>query len=121
MLLKDGWRARAEAVVSSVAVSREHRSAKTDRLDAELLKRVFLGWLRGESDRCSMAGISTLGEEHARRPNREWENLLGERTLIVNRVERALCTTRLHVPISQVMIASAQNEPKEDFKDSAPP
>ena len=33
---------------SSVAVSREHRRAKTDRLDTELLKRRFLGWLRGE-------------------------------------------------------------------------
>jgi transposase len=32
---------------SSVAVSREHRRAKTDRLDTELLKRGFLGWLRG--------------------------------------------------------------------------
>ena len=28
---------------SSVAVSREHRRAKTDRLDTELLKRAFLG------------------------------------------------------------------------------
>jgi len=33
---------------TSVAVSREHRRAKTDRLDTELLKRAFLGWLRGE-------------------------------------------------------------------------
>jgi len=33
---------------SNVAVSREHRRAKTDRLDTELLKRGFLGWLRGE-------------------------------------------------------------------------
>src|SRR5471030_1651399 len=30
---------------SSVAVSREHRRAKTDRLDTDLLKRSFLGWL----------------------------------------------------------------------------
>ena len=30
---------------NSVAVSREHRRAKTDRLDTELLKRAFLGWL----------------------------------------------------------------------------
>ena len=30
---------------TSVAVSREHRRAKTDRLDTELLKRAFLGWL----------------------------------------------------------------------------
>src|ERR1700752_3512376 len=38
---------------SSVAVSREHRRAKTDRLDTELLKRGFLGWLRGERGHCS--------------------------------------------------------------------
>jgi transposase len=31
---------------SSVPVSREHRRAKTDRLDTELLKRAFLGWNR---------------------------------------------------------------------------
>ena len=37
---------------SSVAVSREHRRAKTDRLDTELLKRCFLGWLRSERDHC---------------------------------------------------------------------
>ena len=35
---------------SSVAVSREHRRAKTDRLDTELLKRAFLGWLRGAAE-----------------------------------------------------------------------
>jgi transposase len=34
---------------ASVAVSREHRRAKTDRLDTDLLKRAFLGWLRGSS------------------------------------------------------------------------
>src|SRR5258708_11632151 len=31
---------------SSVAVSREHRRAKTDRLDSELLQRGLLGWVR---------------------------------------------------------------------------
>ena len=45
---------------SSVPVSREHRRAKTDRLDTELLKRAFLGWPRGEPDHCSMATIPTL-------------------------------------------------------------
>src|SRR5471030_341569 len=50
---------------SSVAVSREHRRAKTDRLDTELLKRCFLGWLRGERDHCKMVAIPTLrSEEH---------------------------------------------------------
>ena len=50
---------------SSVAVSREHRRAKTDRLDAELLKRGFLGWLRGERGHCTMARIPTIVEEDA--------------------------------------------------------
>jgi len=58
---------------SSVAVSREHRRAKTDRLDTELLMRALLGWLRGERRHCSMAAIPTVAEEDARRPNRERE------------------------------------------------
>ena len=75
---------------TSVAVSREHRRAKTDRLDTELLKRAFLGWLRGERGHCSMAAIPTLEEEDAKRPNREREGLVGERTRIVNRIKSAL-------------------------------
>ena len=75
---------------TSVAVSREHRRAKTDRLDTALLKRVFLGWLRGEPDHCTMAAIPTLEEEDARRPNRERESLVGERTRVVNRMKANL-------------------------------
>ncbi len=41
---------------ASVAVSREHRRAKTDRLDTEQLKRAFLGWLRGELTAPARAG-----------------------------------------------------------------
>jgi len=75
---------------TSVAVSREHRRAKTDRLDAGLLKRAFLGWLRGERGHCSMAAVPTLEEEDAKRPSREREGLVGERTRIVNRMKGAL-------------------------------
>ncbi|MER9895807.1 transposase [Mesorhizobium sp. M0119] len=75
---------------SSVAVSREHRRAKTDRLDTELLMRAFLGWLRGEKRHCSMAAIPTINEEEARRPNRERDNLVPERTRIVNRIKAIL-------------------------------
>ena len=75
---------------SSVAVSREHRRAKTDRLDTELLKRAFLGWLRGERDHCKMVAIPTLAQEDAKRPNRERESLVGEQSRIVNRMKAAL-------------------------------
>src|SRR5215211_7165051 len=75
---------------TSIAVSREHRRAKADRLDTALLKRVFLGWLRGEPEHCHMAAIPTLEEEDARRPTRERKCLVGERTRIVNRIKAAL-------------------------------
>jgi transposase len=75
---------------TSVAVSREHRRAKTDRLDTELLKRSFLGWLRGEKRHCSMVAIPTIEEEDARRPNRERGNLVTEQTRIVNQIKAIL-------------------------------
>lgn len=75
---------------TSVAVSREHRRAKTDRLDTELLKRAFLGWLRGEPDHCSMVAIPSVQEEDAKRPTRERENLVGERTRIINQMKACL-------------------------------
>src|SRR3982750_699392 len=90
---------------ASIPVSREHRRAKTDRLHTappprgrvqrgvlqrELLKRAFLGWLRGEPNHCSMAAVPTLEQEDAKRPNREREVLVGERTRIVNRMKGTL-------------------------------
>ena len=75
---------------TSIAVSREHRRAKTDRLDTELLMRAFLGWLRGEKRHCSMVTIPTVEEEDARRPNRERGNLVTERTRIVNQIKAIL-------------------------------
>jgi transposase len=72
---------------TSIAVSREHRRAKTDRLDSELLMRAFLGWLRGETRHCSMVAIPTIAEEDARRPNRERQNLVTEQTRIVNQMK----------------------------------
>ena len=75
---------------NSIAVSREHRRAKTDRLDTALLKRAFLGWLRGEPDHCQMIAIPSLEEEDAKRPGRERDALVGERTRIVNRFKSTL-------------------------------
>ena len=75
---------------ASVAVPREHRRAKTDRLDTEHLKRAFLGWLRGERNHCKMCAIPTAAEEDARRPHRERETLVGEQTTIINRIKATL-------------------------------
>src|SRR5499427_2883038 len=75
---------------ASVAVSRERKRSKTDRLDAAMLIRVFLGWLRGERGHCGMVAIPTIEEEDARRPNRERESLVNERSRIINRMKSAL-------------------------------
>ena len=75
---------------TSVAVSREHRRAKTDRLDTAMLLRVFMGWLRGERGHCGMVAVPTIEQEDAKRPSRERENLVGEKTRIVNRMKAAL-------------------------------
>lgn len=75
---------------SSVAVSREHRRAKTDRLDTEMLMRGFLGWLRGEKRHCTMTAIPAVEVEDARRPSREREKLVCDRTRIVNQMKSTL-------------------------------
>ena len=74
----------------SVAVSRDRRRAKTDRLDTALLMRVLLGWLRGEPGHCTMAIVPRIEDEDAKRPTRERENLVGERTRLINRMKAAL-------------------------------
>jgi transposase len=93
---------------SSVPVSREHRRAKTDRLDAELLKRAFLGWLRGEPKHCSMAAIPSIEDEDARRPSRERQSLVKECTRIVNRVKASLA--RLGIRGVRLALAQASKQ-----------
>jgi hypothetical protein len=74
-----GWRAGWCHAIAS--------GAKTDRLDAAMLMRVFLGWLRGERGHCGMVEIPTMEEEAARRPSRERESLVNERSRITNRMK----------------------------------
>src|SRR5262249_20732737 len=92
---RDGfWLARwlnARGIEAHVIhASREHRRAKPDRLDTELLKRAFVGWLRGERDHCKTAAIPSLREEDAKRPSRERESLVGEQSRLVNRMKATL-------------------------------
>jgi transposase len=54
------------------------------------LMRVFLGWLRGERGHCGMVAIPTIEEEDARRPSRERETLVNDRSRIINRMKSAL-------------------------------
>ena len=58
-----------------------------------MLMRVFLGWLRGERGHCRMVVMPTMEEEAARRPSRERESLVNERSRITNRMKSALAVS----------------------------
>jgi transposase len=75
---------------NSIPVPREHRRAKSDRLDTELLLRGFLGWLRGEEKHCTMVRLVSIEDEDLKRPNREHQRLVNERTALINRLKACL-------------------------------
>jgi transposase len=77
---------------SSVPVDRRARRAKSDGIDAELLLRTLLAWLRGEPRVCSMVPIPAEADEDARRRVRERAELVAERVGIVNRIGAVLAT-----------------------------
>jgi transposase len=52
-----------------------------------MLKRAFVGWLRGERNHCKMVAVPTLAEEDAKRPSRERERLVIERSKIITRLK----------------------------------
>ena len=73
-----------------VAVSRERKRAKTDRLDTAMLMRVLLGLAARRARALRDGRDPDVEEEDARRPSRERESLVGERTRIINRMKAAL-------------------------------
>jgi transposase len=77
---------------SSVPVDRRMRRAKSDGIDAELLLRTLLAWLRGEPRVCSMVPIPSQVDEDARRCVRERSELVSERVGLANRIGAVLAT-----------------------------
>jgi transposase len=71
---------------SGVPVDRRARRAKSDGIDAELLLRTLLAWLRSEPRVCSMVPIPDEADEDARRLVRERSELINERIKLVNRI-----------------------------------
>ena len=72
---------------TSIPVKRDHRRAKTDRLDCQLMMRAFLGWLRREEGHCRMVAVPTAEQEDARRVTRERKGLVREQTKLINRLK----------------------------------
>ena len=77
---------------TSILVNRRAKRAKTDRLDAEGLLRVLVAFLGGDRQVCSMVRVPSPEEEDAKRPHREREQLVQERTRYENRILALLAT-----------------------------
>ena len=75
---------------ASIATSRRHRRAKTDRIDGETLLRTLLAYKRGEPRVCAMVKAPTPEEEDRRRLCRERKVLITERVQHVNRIKGLL-------------------------------
>jgi hypothetical protein len=77
---------------SSLPVDRRARRAKTDVIDAEMLLRTLMAWLRGEPRVCSMVPVPSEADEEARRAHREREDLIGARRSLLNKIDGILAT-----------------------------
>jgi transposase len=90
VLDREDWIESHVVDAASIAVSRRHRRAKTDRIDGEALIRTLLAYKRGEPRVCSMVRVPTPEEEDRRRICRERKALVAERVLHVNRIKGLL-------------------------------
>ncbi len=76
----------------SVLVNRRARRAKSDRLDVEGLLRLVIRHDAGDWYVGRMVVVPSVAEEDARRPGRERQRLLSERTAHNNRIRALLAT-----------------------------
>jgi len=66
------------------------RRAKSDGVDVDKFVRTLSRLVRGERDACRVVAVPTAEEEDAKRPHREYERLVKERTSHGNRVKALL-------------------------------
>ncbi|ATI80832.1 IS110 family RNA-guided transposase [Sphingobium yanoikuyae] len=90
VLNREDWIESHVVDAASIAVSRRHRRAKTDRIDGEALVRTLMAYHRGEPRVCSMVRVPTPEDEDRRRICRERKALVAERVRHVNRIKGLL-------------------------------
>jgi len=90
VLNRETWIESHVVDAASIAVSRRHRRAKTDRIDGEALVRALMAYKRGEPRVCSMVRVPAPDDEDRRRIGRERKVLVAERVLHVNRIKGLL-------------------------------
>lgn len=90
VLDREDWIESHVVDAASIAVSRRHRRAKTDRIDGEALVRTLMAHQRGEPRVCSMVRVPTPEDEDRRRICRERKALVAERVRHANRIKGLL-------------------------------
>jgi len=90
VLDREDWIESHVVDAASIAVSRRHRRAKTDRIDGEALVRTLMAYHRGEPRVCSMVRVPTPEDEDRRRTCRERKALVAERVRHANRIKGLL-------------------------------
>jgi transposase len=84
---------------SSIEVNRRARHAKTDRLDAQKLRRSLMRYLRGEREVWQVVRVPTVEMEAARHASRTVAMLTGERTRWRNRIHSLLATEGIRLRV----------------------
>lgn len=90
VLDREDWIESHVVDAASIAVSRRHRRAKTDRIDGEALIRTLMAYKRGEPRVCSMVQVPAPEDEDRRRICRERKALVAERVRHANRIKGLL-------------------------------
>lgn len=90
VLDREDWIESHVVDAASIAVSRRHRRAKTDRIDGEALIRTLMAYQRGEPRVCSMVRVPAPDDEDRRRICRERKALVAERVRHANRIKGLL-------------------------------
>ena len=75
---------------ASIQVNCRARRVKTDRIDVLALLRALIAIDRGERHVCAVVRAPSVEEEDARRPHRERQRLIRERTGHINRIKGPL-------------------------------
>ena len=75
---------------ASIQVNRRKRRAKTDRLDLEQLVAALMRHCWGDRFACKVVHEPSPGQEDDRRPSRERDRLVNERTQHINRLKGLL-------------------------------
>ena len=96
---------------ASIEVDRRARRLKTDRVDARKLLALLARYHTGDPRGWRVVRVPTLDEEDARRPHRERERLIQERTGHVNRIKALLALHGVRLPVGQDFLARLATVP----------